>query len=129
MRIAVLGPLEVRSDDGVPLTVPGAKERLLLALLTAAAPAAVGIDALAESLWDGDPPATAHKSLQVHVVRLRSSLEPDRPRGSTGRYIARRAAGLRPDRSSGRRRRAADRRPGGPGSGPALVRPRRGGGT
>ena len=37
MRIAVLGPLEVWSDDGRPVAVPGAKERLLLALLAAAA--------------------------------------------------------------------------------------------
>ena len=73
MRIAVLGPLEVRTDDGVPLTVPGAKERLLLAILTAGTPGAVSFDALAESLWDGDLPATARKSLQIHVVRLRSS--------------------------------------------------------
>src|SRR4051794_9809495 len=93
MRIAVLGPLEVRTDDGVPLTVPGAKERLLLAILTAGAPRAVSFDGLAESLWDGDPPATARKSLQSHVVRLRSSLEPDRPRGSSGRFIARRGPG------------------------------------
>ena len=93
MRIAVLGPLEVQTDDGVPLTLPGAKERLLLALLTAEAPRAVTFDALAESLWDGDLPATARKSLQIHIVRLRSSLEPDRPRGSTGRFIARRGPG------------------------------------
>jgi DNA-binding SARP family transcriptional activator/WD40 repeat protein len=93
MRIAVLGPLEVRTDDGVPVTVPGAKERLLLAILTAGAPGAVSFDALAESLWDGDLPATARKSLQIHVVRLRSSLEPDRPRGSTGRFVARRGPG------------------------------------
>ena len=93
MRIAVLGPLEVRTDDGVPLTVPGAKERLLLAILTAGAPGAVSFDTLAESLWDGDTPATARKSLQIHAVRLRSSLEPDRPRGSTGRFVARRGPG------------------------------------
>src|SRR3954454_4386255 len=93
MRIAVLGPLEVRTDDGAPLTVPGAKERLLLAMLTAGAPGAVSFDALAESLWDGDQPATARKSLQIHVARLRGSLEPDRPRGSTGRLVARRGSG------------------------------------
>lgn len=93
MRIAVIGPLEVRTDDGAPLTVPGAKERLLLAHLTAGTPGAVSFDALAESLWDGDPPASARKSLQIHVVRLRSSLEPDRPKGSTGRFIARRGPG------------------------------------
>jgi hypothetical protein len=80
-------------EHGVPLTVPDAKERLLLAILTAGAPGAVSFDALAESLWDGDPPATARTSLQVHAVKLRSSIEPDRPRGSTGRFVARRGPG------------------------------------
>ncbi len=93
MRIAVLGPLEVRGDDGVPVAVPGAKERLLLAVLTAGAPGAVSTDRLADVLWDGVPPPTAHKSLQAHVVRLRSALEPGRPRGSPGRYVARRGPG------------------------------------
>jgi DNA-binding SARP family transcriptional activator/WD40 repeat protein len=93
MRIAVLGPLEVLDGDGVPVAVPGAKERLLLAVLTAAAPHVVSTDRIVECLWDGDAPATAVRSLQAHVVRLRSVLEPDRPRGSTGRYVVRRGSG------------------------------------
>ena len=35
MGFAVLGPLEVWNDAPAPVTVPGAKERLLLAVLTA----------------------------------------------------------------------------------------------
>ncbi len=93
MRIAVLGPLEVRTDDDVPVVVPGAKERLLLAALAAEAPAAVSAGRLAETLWDGDAPPTARRSLQTHVVRLRSALEPDRPKGSTGRFVVRRGPG------------------------------------
>jgi DNA-binding SARP family transcriptional activator len=93
MRIAVLGPLEVRSDSGEPLAVPGAKERLLLGVLAAGAPDTVSVDRLAESLWNGDAPATARKSLQIHLVRLRGALEPQRPRGSPGRYVVRRGAG------------------------------------
>ena len=53
----------------------------------------VSIDRLEDALWDGDPPVSARKSLQAHVVRLRSSLEPDRPKGSTGRYVVRRGTG------------------------------------
>jgi hypothetical protein len=64
MRIAVIGPLEVQSDDLAPVPVPGAKERLLLAALAAGAPGVVRMDELAETLWDGDPPASARKSLQ-----------------------------------------------------------------
>ena len=93
MRIAVLGPLEVSTDDGPPVQVPGAKERLLLAALAAEAPGVVSTDALVDAIWDGDPPASARKSLQAHLVRLRSSLEPGRPHGSTGRYVVRRGAG------------------------------------
>src|SRR4051795_13317547 len=93
MRIAVLGPLEVRNDTGDPVAVPGAKERLLLALLAAGTPDAVSVDRLVEGLWNGDRPPTARKSLQGHLVRLRSALEPQRPRGSPGRFVVRRGAG------------------------------------
>ncbi|TQN41474.1 DNA-binding SARP family transcriptional activator [Blastococcus colisei] len=93
MRVAVLGPLEVRTDSSAPVHVPGAKERLLLAVLVAGAPGIVSTDSLAEALWDGDPPVSARKSLQAHVVRLRSALEPDRPTGSPGRFVVRRGPG------------------------------------
>ena len=93
MRIAVLGPLEVLTEELAPVPVPGAKERLLLAALAAGAPGVVSADRLAEILWDGEPPPTARKTLQAHLVRLRSSLEPDRPKGSTGRYVVRRGQG------------------------------------
>jgi DNA-binding SARP family transcriptional activator len=93
MRFAVLGPLEVLSDDGAPVPLPGAKERLLLAVLVAHAPRTVSTDRIVEEVWDGDLPVTARKSLQSHLVRLRSALEPDRPRGSSGRYVVRRGAG------------------------------------
>jgi len=93
MHIAVLGPLEVRNDDGGPIAVPGAKERLLLAVLVAGAPNVVSRDHIEHVLWNGDRPASARKSLQVHLVHLRSALEPGRPQGSTGRYVVRRGTG------------------------------------
>jgi DNA-binding SARP family transcriptional activator/WD40 repeat protein len=93
MRIAVLGPLEVRLDTDDPVAVPGAKERLLLAVLAAETPEVVSTDRIVETLWNGDRPASARSSLQVHLVHLRSALEPERPRGSTGRYILRRGTG------------------------------------
>ena len=93
MRCGVLGPLEIRGENGALLDVPGAKERLLLALLAAEAPDVVSVDRLHELLWNGDPPPSARKSLQVHVARLRSALEPDRPRGSPGQYVVRRPRG------------------------------------
>ena len=93
MRCGVLGPLEVLADDGTPIEVPGAKERLLLAVLAADCPRVVSVDRLVDELWSGNPPRTAVKSLQAHVVRLRSTLEPDRPAGSPGRYVVRRQTG------------------------------------
>ena len=85
--------MEVRDETGVLISVAGAKERRLLAVLATACPAVVSVDRLCDLVRDGDPPATARKSLQAHVVRLRSALEPDRPRGSPGRYVVRRQAG------------------------------------
>lgn len=93
MRCAVLGPLEVRRDDDAVVTIPGAKERRLLAVLAAACPTSVHVDRLLETLWDGAPPRTGRKSLQAHVVRLRSALEPGRMPGSPGQYVVRRHDG------------------------------------
>ncbi len=93
MRCGLLGPLEIRGESGALLDVPGAKERLLLALLAAASPHVVTVEQLAEQLWDGRPPPSARKSLQACVVRLRTALEPDRPRGSPGRFVVRRQRG------------------------------------
>jgi DNA-binding SARP family transcriptional activator len=93
MRIAVLGPLEVLAQEELPVVVPGAKELLLLGVLVAHSPGAVSTDSLVDALWEGVAPPTARKSLQAHLVRLRSSLEPDRAKGSTGQYVVRRGPG------------------------------------
>ena len=51
------------------------------------------MNTLIDDLWDGAPPPSARKSLQAHVVRLRTSLEPERPRGSPGQYVVHRGDG------------------------------------
>jgi DNA-binding SARP family transcriptional activator/pimeloyl-ACP methyl ester carboxylesterase len=72
VRMRVLGPVEVVDDDG--LARPFApKARQLLTLLAVHAPRAVGIDELADLLWD-DPPPAATKTIQAHVSRLRAAL-------------------------------------------------------
>jgi WD40 repeat protein/DNA-binding SARP family transcriptional activator len=93
MRVGVLGPLEVTVGSGTLQSIQGAKERLLLGILAAEANRIVSVDRLVELLWDGAPPATSVRTLQSHVVRLRTTLEPDRARGSAGRYVVRRGAG------------------------------------
>src|SRR5688500_6821890 len=145
MQVAVLGPLEVRTDDLLPVPVAGAAERLLLAVLTAGAPAPAGTDRLVDVLRDGEPPAAAHAALRAHAVPLRAS--PDRRRAAAvgrsapvARDPVRRVAGRRlraggaapPDRAARRSRggagagAACSDRPAAPGAGrPALARARR----
>ena len=92
MRFGVLGPLEVEVDDG-PVVLGGPKERLLLALLLARPNQVVSVDALVLGLWGEHPPATAAKTLQSHVKRLRRALEPGRARGAAGEVLVTREPG------------------------------------
>ena len=77
MEFRILGPLEVHTE-GRPLEVRGFKQRALLALLLLAANRVVARDALIDALWEDDPPATVHKSLQVYVSYLRKLLGHER---------------------------------------------------
>jgi YVTN family beta-propeller protein len=70
----ILGPLEV-SNHGHELAIAGSKQRAVLAILLLHANEVVSSDRLIEQLWGERPPPTAAKSLQVHVSRLRRSLE------------------------------------------------------
>ena len=102
MRIAVLGPLEVLTDDAGRWRCRARRNACSSLSWPPPLRASVSTDRVVETLWDGDRPATARKSLQAHLVRLRSALEPDRPQGSTGRYVVRRGPGyaLAVDRAS-----------------------------
>src|SRR3954452_23876008 len=71
----ILGPLEV-VDAARRVPLAGTKQRALLALLVIRAPEVLTNDGLIEALWGEHPPASAAKSLQVHVSRLRTALEP-----------------------------------------------------
>src|SRR5215217_6168325 len=75
LEIAILGPLELRSD-GELLHVPPGKQRALLCLLVVRVPHPVAAEVAAEALWPEAPPAEATRSLQVTVSRLRRSLAP-----------------------------------------------------
>src|SRR5688572_28373780 len=93
MQIAVLGPLEVSTDDGRPIRVSGAQERLLLAVLVAGAPETLSTERLIEGVWDGRPPESADEALSVRIASLRHCLEPRLPPHSSGRYVVRRGTG------------------------------------
>ena len=73
MEFRILGPLEAL-DQGRPLQLGGPKQRALLALLLLHLNEAVAADRLIDELWDGHPPRTAAKSLQVYVSALRKLL-------------------------------------------------------
>lgn len=77
MQVGILGPVEVRIDGNlVPLG--GRKQRALLALLLVRANEVVSRDALIDGLWGEEPPATARRSLESHISRLRGLVGPDR---------------------------------------------------
>jgi predicted ATPase/DNA-binding SARP family transcriptional activator len=73
MRIAVLGPLEVSTSDGV-VDVAGTRLRTLLIRLAMAAPGPAPVTALVEAVWGDDPPAEPANALQSLVSRLRRAL-------------------------------------------------------
>jgi DNA-binding SARP family transcriptional activator len=71
----LLGPLTV-SDGARPVAVSAPRQRVLLATLLLSAGRVVGVDTLAEVLWDGEPPAGARGALHSAIRRLRSALGP-----------------------------------------------------
>jgi DNA-binding SARP family transcriptional activator len=76
MRFEVLGPLRVlRGGQELPLT--GSKPRALLGVLLLYPGVPVGIDALTEALWDGEPPPSAAANLRNYVRTLRGALGAD----------------------------------------------------
>ncbi|MFD5557125.1 BTAD domain-containing putative transcriptional regulator [Streptomyces sp. NPDC127068] len=76
MHFGVLGPLVVWTADGVPVAVPGAKARMLLARLLVDPGRPVSTDRLVDDLWGPDsPPEHPRNALQGQVSRLRAALE------------------------------------------------------
>ena len=73
MRFRVLGPLDV-TDGGQEIRIAGGKQRALLCALLLDANRVVSMDRLIDALWDGEPPETAVKAVQVHVSQLRKAI-------------------------------------------------------
>jgi predicted ATPase len=70
----MLGPLEVRADDGSLADVPGARLRGLLIALALKPDRVVPKASLVDWIWGEDPPADAANALQRLVSRLRKAL-------------------------------------------------------
>ncbi|WP_283136431.1 BTAD domain-containing putative transcriptional regulator [Rhizohabitans arisaemae] len=81
MRFGVLGPLEVRTDDGVPVRIPETKVRLLLADLLSHDGRPVPVDRLAEDLWGGRPPRDPGAVLRTKISHLRRAFDLAEPGG------------------------------------------------
>jgi YVTN family beta-propeller protein len=77
VEFALLGPLEVRVE-GHPVGLGGPRQRAVLALLLLHANEVVSRDRLIEGLWGEQPPASAGRSLDSYVSRLRRLLGAER---------------------------------------------------
>ena len=85
IRYRLLGPVEA------PAKLPGGKPRALLARLLLEPGRVVPVDTLVDDLWR-DPPASAHKVVQVYVSQLRKALGPDAIETRAPGYLVRAVA-------------------------------------
>jgi DNA-binding SARP family transcriptional activator/predicted negative regulator of RcsB-dependent stress response len=85
MKISLLGPLLITTDDDVPVEVRGRKLRTLAAVLLCNPNQPVAVATLVDALWDLAPPRQAAANVRVYVHHLRQALGEDR--------ISRRPAG------------------------------------
>jgi DNA-binding SARP family transcriptional activator/ABC-type oligopeptide transport system substrate-binding subunit len=76
MEFRILGPLEVRDDEDRPVELGGRQQRLVLAALLLQPNRVVSTDRLIDVLWGERAPASAVKSVQIQIARLRKALEP-----------------------------------------------------
>ena len=82
----MLGPFEVRTDDGILADVPGARLRGLLIALALEPGHAVPKATLIDWIWGEHPPSEAANALQRLVSRLRKALPEGLVEGQTDGY-------------------------------------------
>ena len=86
MQIGLLGPFEVRTDDGVLADIPGARLRGLLTVLALEPGRVIPKSTLVDWIWGENPPAEAANALQRLVSRLRKALPGGLVEGLTDGY-------------------------------------------
>ncbi len=86
VRIGLLGPFELRADDGTVVDVPGARLRGLVAALALHSGHVVPKATLIDCIWGEHPPADAVNALQRLVFRLRKLLPTGLVEGGTDGY-------------------------------------------
>jgi DNA-binding SARP family transcriptional activator len=86
VQIGLLGPFEVRTDDGVLAEVPGARLRGLLICLALQPGHVVPKATLVDWIWGERPPSEAANALQRLASRLRKVLPTGSIEGQPGGY-------------------------------------------
>src|SRR6185312_10611788 len=86
MQIGILGPFDVRTDDGGFADVPGARLRALLTALALEPGHVVPKATLIDWIWGEHPPADAVNALQRLVSRMRKALPEGLVEGQTDGY-------------------------------------------
>lgn len=81
----LLGPLEIRRDDGVPVPLVRRKQRALLSLLLLRAGTDVTVDGIVDALWGEQPPASARANIYSYVSELRRAIHRAAPSVATRR--------------------------------------------
>jgi DNA-binding SARP family transcriptional activator len=74
VQLRVLGPVQVRSDEGRVLSLRRRQERCLLAILLLESGRTVPAGRLADLLWDDEPPDHARRTLRTYATRIRAVL-------------------------------------------------------
>lgn len=69
----LLGPLDA-TEGGELIDLPAGMPRALLARLLLDASRVVSVEAIVDALWGQQPPASAHKLVQIYISQLRKSL-------------------------------------------------------
>ncbi|GAA2875918.1 BTAD domain-containing putative transcriptional regulator [Streptosporangium fragile] len=87
MEFRVLGPIEVRGDDGLPLDLGGQRPRAVLARLLAARGTVVSTDALIADLYGDTPPRGTRTTLHSYISNLRRVIEPERAPRAPARLL------------------------------------------
>ncbi|MFC4057785.1 BTAD domain-containing putative transcriptional regulator [Planomonospora corallina] len=79
--VRILGPVEV-DVNSAPVTIPGRRQRIVLAVLALNAGRVVPLDRIIDAVWGDDPPASARNQIAICVTQLRRALH-----GSDGDLI------------------------------------------
>ncbi|MER7209483.1 BTAD domain-containing putative transcriptional regulator [Streptosporangium sp. NPDC000239] len=93
MEFRVLGPIEVRGDDGHAVDVGGQRPRAVLARLLAARGTVVPTETLIDDLYGDTPPPGARATLHAYISNLRRVIEPERGPRTPARLLLSRPPG------------------------------------